>query len=133
VGADRIARNGDTANKIGTYGLAVLSKWHGIPFYVAAPTSTLDLTVVTGLDIPIEQRDVREVTHFQGCPIAPKGVKAFNPAFDVTPHSLIHAIITEKGIVQKPFHKNLEKMFATPNSLPVRLAGRLRSRNSKEA
>jgi methylthioribose-1-phosphate isomerase len=133
VGADRIARNGDTANKIGTYGLAVLSKWHGIPFYVAAPTSTLDLTVVTGLDIPIEQRDVREVTHFQGCPIAPKGVKAFNPAFDVTPHSLIHAIITEKGIVQKPFHKNLEKMFATPNSLPVRLAGRVRSRNSKEA
>jgi methylthioribose-1-phosphate isomerase len=108
VGADRIARNGDTANKIGTYGLAVLSKWHGIPFYVAAPTSTLDLTVATGLDIPIEQRDVREVTHFRGCPIAPKGVKAFNPAFDVTPHSMIHAIITEKGIIRKPFERNMK-------------------------
>jgi methylthioribose-1-phosphate isomerase len=103
VGADRIARNGDTANKIGTYGLAVLSKWHGIPFYVAAPTSTLDLTLASGSDIPIEQRDTREVTHFRGSPITPKGVKAFNPAFDVTPHSMIHAIITEKGLVRKPF------------------------------
>jgi methylthioribose-1-phosphate isomerase len=112
VGADRIARNGDTANKIGTYGLAVLSKWHGIPFYVVAPTSTLDLTVATGLDIPIEQRDVREVTHFRGCLIAPKGVKAFNPAFDVTPHSMIHAIITEKGIVRKPFERELRKIKA---------------------
>jgi methylthioribose-1-phosphate isomerase len=140
VGADRIARNGDTANKIGTYGLAVLSKSHGIPFYVAAPTSTLDLSLVSGEEIPIEERNIAEVTHFRGHPIAPKGVKAFNPAFDVTPHSLIHGIITEKGIIRKPFYKNLRKMFATPNSLPVRprsrpragQAGKLRTRNSKE-
>jgi methylthioribose-1-phosphate isomerase len=133
VGADRIARNGDTANKIGTYGLAVLSKWHGIPFYVAAPTSTFDLSLVSGHEIPIEERNITEVTHFCGVPIAPKGVKAFNPAFDVTPHSLIHGIITEKGIIRKPFDKNLGKMFATPNSLPVRQAGKLRTRNPKEA
>lgn len=110
VGADRIARNGDTANKIGTYSVAVLSKWHGIPFYVAAPTSTLDLTLVSGSDIPIEERDVREVTHFQGAPVAPKGVIAFNPAFDVTPGSLIHGIITEKGLIRKPFEKNLKRI-----------------------
>jgi len=115
VGADRIARNGDTANKIGTYGVAVLSKWHGIPFYVAAPTSTLDLTLASGSDIPIEERNIREVTHFQGVPVAPKGIRAFNPAFDVTPGSLIDAIITEKGIVRKPFKKNLKKLFPTPN------------------
>jgi methylthioribose-1-phosphate isomerase len=112
VGADRIVRNGDTANKIGTYSLAVLSKWHGIPFYVAAPTSTLDLTLASGWDIPIEERDIREVTHFRGYPIAPKGVKAFNPAFDVTPHSLIHAIITEKGLIRKPFERNLKRIKA---------------------
>jgi len=133
VGADRIACNGDTANKIGTYGLAVLSKWHGLPFYVAAPTSTLDLTLASGLDIPIEQRDTKEVTHFRGSPITPRGVKAFNPAFDVTPHSMIHAIITEKGLIRKPFHKNFKKMFATPNSLSVGQAGKPRTRNSKEA
>ena len=115
VGADRIARNGDTANKIGTYGLAVLSKSHGIPFYVAAPASTLDLSLASGEEIPIEERSVAEVTHFRGYPVAPKGVKALNPAFDVTPHSLIHGIITEKGIIRKPFRKNLKKMFATPN------------------
>jgi len=109
VGADRIARNGDTANKIGTYGLAVLSKSHGIPFYVAAPTSTFDLSLVSGEEIPIEVRNIAEVTHFCGNPIAPKGIKAFNPAFDVTPHSLINGIITEKGIVRKPFRKNLRK------------------------
>jgi methylthioribose-1-phosphate isomerase len=112
VGADRIAGNGDTANKIGTYGLAVLSKAHGIPFYVAAPTSTLDLSLASGEEIPIEERNIEEVTHFRGYPIAPKGVKAFNPAFDVTPHSLIHGIITEKGIIRKPFRKNLRRMFA---------------------
>ena len=112
VGADRIARNGDTANKIGTYGLAILSKWHGIPFYVAAPTSTLDLALASGLDIPIEQRDTKEVTHFRGTPIAPKGVKAFNPAFDVTPHSLIHSIITEKGLIREPFERNLKRIKA---------------------
>jgi methylthioribose-1-phosphate isomerase len=110
VGADRIARNGDSANKIGTYSLAVLSKWHNIPFYVVAPTSTLDLTLPSGSDIPIEERNIKEVTHFQGSPITPKGVKAFNPAFDVTPHSLIHAIVTEKGIIQRPFHKNLSRV-----------------------
>ena len=115
VGADRIAGNGDTANKIGTYGLAVLAKSHGIPFYVAAPTSTLDLSLVSGEEIPIEERSVAEVTHFCGYPIAPKGVKAFNPAFDVTPHSLIRGIITEKGIIRKPFRKNLRKMFAISN------------------
>ncbi len=109
VGADRIARNGDTANKIGTYGLAVLSKYHHIPFYVAAPMSTIDLTVASGRDIPIEERDIKEVTHFRGYPVTPKGVKAYNPAFDVTPYSLIHTIITEKGLIRKPFHKNLKK------------------------
>ena len=118
VGADRIARNGDTANKIGTYSLAVLSKWHGIPFYVAAPVSTLDLTLASGWDIPIEERDIKEVTHFRGNPITPKGVKAFNPAFDVTPHSLIHAIITEKGPIRKPFYKNLKKMFTPLEIMP---------------
>jgi len=111
VGADRIARNGDTANKIGTYSLAVLSKYHGIPFYVVAPTSTLDLTLTSGRDIPIEERDIKEVTHFRGCPVTPKGVKAYNPAFDVTPHALIHAIITEKGLIRKPFEKELKKLI----------------------
>jgi methylthioribose-1-phosphate isomerase len=112
VGADRIASNGDTANKIGTYSLAVLSKWHGIPFYVAAPTTTLDLNLASGHDIPIEQRDMKEVTHFRGSRITPRGVKAFNPAFDITPHSLIHAIITEKGLVRKPFGRNLKRIKA---------------------
>jgi methylthioribose-1-phosphate isomerase len=110
VGADRIARNGDTANKIGTYGLAILAKWHGVPFYVAAPISTLDLSLPSGEEIPIEQRAPEEVTHLRGKRIAPKGMEAFNPAFDVTPHSLIHGIITEKGIVRKPFHKNLKRI-----------------------
>ena len=110
VGADRIARNGDTANKIGTYSLAILSRWHGIPFYVAAPTSTLDLTLASGWDIPIEERKVEEVTRFRGKPITPKGVNVFNPAFDVTPHSLIQAIITEKGLIRKPFRKNLRRL-----------------------
>jgi len=110
VGADRIARNGDTANKIGTYGLAVLAKWHQIPFYVAAPTSTLDLSLDSGKDIPIEERAPEEVTHFHGKRITPKGARAFNPAFDVTPHPLIEAIITEKGVIRKPFGKNLKRI-----------------------
>lgn len=110
VGADRIVRNGDTANKIGTYGLAVLAKWHGIPFYVAAPTSTLDLSLASGKDIPIEERAPEEVTSFRGRPVTPKGVEVFNPAFDVTPQSLIHRIITEKGIVRKPFLRELRKV-----------------------
>jgi len=110
VGADRIARNGDTANKIGTYGLAVLSKWHNIPFYIAAPTSTIDISLASGKEIPIEERAAEEVTHFRGIRITPKEIRAFNPAFDITPHSLIQGIITEEGIVRKPFKKNLRKL-----------------------
>jgi methylthioribose-1-phosphate isomerase len=110
VGADRIARNGDTANKIGTYGLAILSNWHHLPFYVAAPTSTLDISLGSGRDIPIEERSAEEVTHFGGRKITPEGVRVSNPAFDVTPHSLIHGIITEKGIVRKPFEKRLRRI-----------------------
>ena len=111
VGADRIARNGDVANKIGTYPLAILAKFHHVPFYVAAPTSTLDLTMASGGDIPIEERSPEEVTHFRGKRITAKKVSAFNPAFDVTPHTLIEGIITEKGIIRKPFGTNLKKMF----------------------
>jgi methylthioribose-1-phosphate isomerase len=110
VGADRIARNGDVANKIGTYSVALLCRAHRIPFYVAAPTSTVDLSTKTGKQIPIEERAIAEVTCVQGRPCAPEGVKAFNPAFDVTPHRYIHAIITERGIVQKPFQSNLRKL-----------------------
>jgi methylthioribose-1-phosphate isomerase len=100
VGADRIAANGDTANKIGTYGVAVLAQAHGIPFYVAAPSSTFDLSLASGDAIPIEQRDPREVTHGFGRQTAPDGVAVYNPAFDVTPARLIAGIITEKGLVQ---------------------------------
>jgi len=98
VGADRIAANGDTANKIGTYNLAVLAKYHKIPFYVVAPMSTFDFTLKDGRGIPIEERDPSEVTSFRGVRTAPKGVKVYNPAFDVTPHKLITAIVTEKGV-----------------------------------
>jgi methylthioribose-1-phosphate isomerase len=107
VGADRIARNGDVANKIGTYSLAVLCKEHGIPFYVAAPLSTIDFSIESGADIPIEERDPHEVTHVFGkVQIAPDGVKVANPAFDVTPARYITAIITEKGAFQpKDIHK----------------------------
>jgi methylthioribose-1-phosphate isomerase len=107
VGADRIAANGDVANKIGTYSLAVLCKEHGIPFYVAAPISTIDFSMESGYQIPIEERDPREVTHILGkLPIAPEGVKAANPAFDVTPARYIEAIITEKGAFHpKDIHK----------------------------
>lgn len=111
VGADRIARNGDTANKIGTYGLAVLSKWHNLPFYVAAPTSTFDLSLPTGRDIPVEERSPEEVTHLGGMRITPKGVRVFNPAFDVTPHDLIHGIVTEMGVLRKPLDRSLKKIF----------------------
>ncbi len=99
VGADRIASNGDAANKIGTYGVAVLAQAHGIPFYVAAPSSTFDLSIPDGSAIPIEQRDPREITHGFGRQTAPEGVGVYNPAFDVTPAELITAIITEKGII----------------------------------
>jgi len=99
VGADRIAANGDTANKIGTYGVALLAKAHGLPFYVAAPSSTFDLTLADGSAIPIEQRDPREITHGMGHATAPEGVAAYNPAFDVTPAELIAGIITERGVI----------------------------------
>ncbi len=101
VGADRIAANGDVANKIGTYTLAVLAKENGIPFYVAAPTSTIDLSLASGDKIPIEEREATELTHIQGVPIAPAGIAAANPAFDVTPHDYVSAIITEKGIMRR--------------------------------
>ncbi|MCD6390477.1 MAG: S-methyl-5-thioribose-1-phosphate isomerase [Dehalococcoidia bacterium] len=107
VGADRIAANGDVANKIGTYTLAVLAKESKIPFYVAAPTSTIDLSLSSGDKIPIEERSPEEVTHVQGVPISPQGITAANPAFDVTPHSYITAIITEKGIIREPYGKEL--------------------------
>jgi len=108
VGADRIAANGYTANKIGTYTLAVLANAHGIPLYVAAPTSTIDLSLTSGYQIPIEERSPDEVTHIRGVPIAPKGIRAANPAFDVTPNSYITAIITEKGIVRAPYTEGLK-------------------------
>ena len=100
VGADRIAANGDVANKIGTYSVSLLARAHGIPFYVAAPSSTFDLTLPDGSAIPIEQRDPREITHGFGRPTAPEGIDVYNPAFDVTPANLIDGIITEKGIIQ---------------------------------
>jgi methylthioribose-1-phosphate isomerase len=100
VGADRIAANGDTANKIGTYGVALLAKAHGIPFYVAAPSSTFDLSLPDGSAIPIEQRDPAEVTHGFGRQTAPEGVRVYNPAFDVTPASLITGIVTERGVIR---------------------------------
>jgi methylthioribose-1-phosphate isomerase len=110
VGADRIAANGDTANKIGTYGVAVLAKAHGIPFYVAAPVSTFDLSLPHGGVIPIEQRDAIEVTNGFGKPTAPAGVKVYNPAFDVTPAELIAGIITEQGLLTPPFSKSIRQI-----------------------
>ncbi len=109
VGADRIAANGDTANKIGTYMVAVLARTHDIPFYVAAPRSTIDPGLPDGNGIPIEQRDPREVTHLCGKRIAPEGVRALNPAFDVTPNKYISGIITEVGVLRKPFAKTIRK------------------------
>jgi methylthioribose-1-phosphate isomerase len=107
VGADRIAANGDTANKIGTYGVAILAEAHGIPFYVAAPSSTFDLSLASGEVIPIEQRDPKEVTHGFGRQTAPEGIKVYNPAFDVTPARLIAGIITEKGMIQPVNEKTI--------------------------
>jgi methylthioribose-1-phosphate isomerase len=111
TGADRIAANGDTANKIGTYTLAVLAKENGIPFYIAAPTSTIDLSTENGEGIPIEERDADEVTSFQGISIAPEGTEAANPAFDVTLHEYITAIITEKGIIEEPYTASISRIF----------------------
>ncbi|MFC1985910.1 S-methyl-5-thioribose-1-phosphate isomerase [Chloroflexota bacterium] len=111
VGADRIAANGDTANKIGTYTLAVLAGENGIPFYVAAPTTTIDPSLASGEEIPIEQRSMEEVTHIQGVRIAPEGIEAANPAFDVTPHRYITAIITERGIIRKPYGEGIKDII----------------------
>ncbi len=108
IGADRIAANGDTANKIGSYTLAVLAIENGIPFYVAAPVSTIDLSLACGDEIPIEERDPDEVTHLQGVSTAPDGTRAANPAFDVTPHYYITAIITEKGVIKEPYIERLK-------------------------
>ena len=110
VGADRIAANGDTANKIGTYSLAVLAIAHGIPFYVAAPLSTFDFSLKTGTEIPIEERSADEVTHFRGIAAAPRGMKVYNPAFDLTEARYISAIITEEGIITKPYRTALARI-----------------------
>jgi methylthioribose-1-phosphate isomerase len=110
VGADRIAANGDVANKIGTYTVAVLAKEHGIPFYVAAPISTVDLATADGSGIPIEQRSAKEVTHIAGRQMVPDGVAVENPAFDVTPAKYVSAIITERGIAKAPYEESLKKL-----------------------
>jgi methylthioribose-1-phosphate isomerase len=111
TGADRIAANGDAANKIGTYTLAVLAKENKIPFYIAVPVSTIDISLKTGDEIPIEERKPEEVTHFHGVPIAPEGVSAANPAFDVTPHRYITAIITDKGIIKEPYARAIKSLI----------------------
>jgi methylthioribose-1-phosphate isomerase len=114
VGADRIAANGDTANKVGTYSVAVLAREHGIPFYVAAPWSTVDLQTPDGSRIPIEERPAREVTHVGGNQLAPAGAQVRNPAFDVTPHEYIAAIITERGVCRPPFAESLATLREVP-------------------
>lgn len=111
VGSDRIAANGDVANKIGTYMVAVLAKQHGIPFYVAAPLSTVDMNSPSGADIPIEERDRREITHVKEIQLAPEGVGITNYAFDVTPNEFVTAIITEKGVARAPYTESLKKQF----------------------
>jgi methylthioribose-1-phosphate isomerase len=113
VGADRIAANGDVANKVGTYALAVMAKRHGIPFYVAAPLSTFDLSIESGKQIPIEERPGDEVTGYRGARWAPRGVKVRNPAFDVTPAELITGIISEKGVVLSPTREKLQALIST--------------------
>jgi len=119
VGADRIAANGDVANKIGTYTVAVLAKEHGIPFYVAAPISTVDLNTPDGSMIPIEQRNAREVTHIAGRQMVPDGVSVENPAFDVTPARYVAAIITEYGIARAPYEQSLRKLVENPAEVKV--------------
>ena len=115
VGADRIAANGDVANKIGTYSVAVLAKENGIPFYVAAPVSTLDLSLASGDLIPIEERNSREVTHVKDVPLAPEGIKIANPAFDVTPNRYVTAIITERGVARQPYQESLKRLVERPD------------------
>src|SRR5436309_6729013 len=112
VGADRIAANGDTANKIGTYTVAVLAREHKIPFYVAAPLSTIDLQTPDGQHIPIEERNAREVTHLGGTRLTPEGALIWNPAFDITPHRFIGGIITERGICRAPYTESLARVFS---------------------
>ncbi len=117
VGADRIAANGDVANKIGTYSVAVLAKEHGIPFYVAAPFSTIDLECPDGSKIPIEQRSTREVTHIAGKAIAPEGVKVENPAFDVTPAKYVTAIVTERGVLKAPSGEAIKRLASSESTV----------------
>ena len=111
VGADRIAANGDTANKIGTYTVAIAAKYHNIPFYIAAPLSTIDISIKTGAEIPIEERSHEEVTHINGKRICAEGVNIINPGFDVTPNELISGIITEKGILRPDYNKSIMDVF----------------------
>jgi methylthioribose-1-phosphate isomerase len=111
VGADRITANGDVANKIGTYSVAVLAKEHGIPFYVAAPVSTIDVKISEGDDIPIEERGAEEMTHVGGVRVAPEGVTVASPAFDVTPNRLVSAIITDKGVLTSPYDRSIAAIF----------------------
>src|SRR6185295_9600541 len=113
VGADRIAANGDTANKIGTYTVAMMAHAHNIPFYVAAPLSTIDLATPDGDHIPIEQRNAREMTHLGSTRLTPEGAGIWNPAFDVTPHRLVAGIITERGVVRPSYEKSLKALFET--------------------
>ena len=118
VGADRIAANGDTANKIGTYTVAIAAKYHNIPFYIAAPLSTIDISIKTGDEIPIEERSHEEVTHINGKPICPlEGVNIINPGFDVTPHELIAGIITEKGILRPNYNQSIKEAFINKDNI----------------
>lgn len=111
LGCDRMARNGDFANKIGTYGVAVLANYHGIPFYSVLPSSTIDMSIPDGSHIVIEERDASEVTHFAGVRTAPEHVGVYNPAFDVTPHQLLTGIVTERGVIHPPFDVHLAELF----------------------
>lgn len=111
VGTDRVGANGDTANKIGTYPLAVIAHENDIPFYVAVPLSTIDMSIENGDEIPIEEREGDEIAHFNGSKVAPKKVETYNPAFDVTPHKYITAFVTEEGIIEPPFEENFKKLF----------------------
>src|SRR5207245_9373967 len=118
VGADRIARNGDVANKIGTFTVAVLADAHGVPFYVAAPTSTIDLSLPTGESIPIEERSAEEVTHIAGRRIVPSGVPVLHPAFDVTPHRLVSGILTERGVARPPYEESQPALWGDAGQSP---------------
>jgi len=127
VGTDRTAANGDVANKIGTYTIAVLARRHGVPFYVAAPTSSIDLDCASGADIPIEERDAAEVTHVRGRRVAAEGVRVFNPAFDVTPAELVTAIVTEQGVVRGGDRKGLARVVAAAQRQRLASSGLWRS------